>query len=168
MEEQGTSWSDGLSDADRAEALSRFRILRLFLEDGVPLATIALKEGITVRTARRWLKRYREDGLAGLARRPRTDKGKRQRDRVTRHGAAVIVEDDGQPRFSGLAAVVYEDIKLRVVSLPDGVRRDRFGAVDQIEGLAVGLRAFMRQGQQARFQSPDYRVDDIISGSMFP
>lgn len=68
---------DGLSDTERLRALARFRFLRPFLEDGVPLADLALKESIDVRTAQRWVKRYHRDGLAGLARRPRNDKNKR-------------------------------------------------------------------------------------------
>jgi len=45
-------------------AVARFRLLRPFLEDGVPLAT-----------AKRWARRYHVHGLDGLARRPRADKG---------------------------------------------------------------------------------------------
>jgi putative transposase len=57
--------------------LDRFRRLRPHLEDGLPLAHLAQTEGIPLRTARRWVHRYREQGLAGLARRPRSDRGAR-------------------------------------------------------------------------------------------
>ena len=57
------------------EALERFRIIRPFLEEGVALATIARHHGLALRTARRWVSRYRAGGLAALTRSPRTDKG---------------------------------------------------------------------------------------------
>ena len=43
----------------------------------MPLARIAHEHGIVPRTAHRWLRRYRERGLAGLARQPRADRGTR-------------------------------------------------------------------------------------------
>ena len=58
----------------------------------------------------------------------------RERQRVARHGTAVVVEDDGQPRLLGLATPVFEpDVQLGMVGLPDGVGRGRFVAVDQVE-----------------------------------
>lgn len=57
------------------QALERFRIIRPFLEEGVALATIARHHGLALRTARRWVSRYRAGGLAALTRSPRTDKG---------------------------------------------------------------------------------------------
>jgi putative transposase len=67
-----------LPEAGRQRALERFRILRPFLEDGVPLARIAINQKMTLRTAQRWVARYRQDGLVGLARQPRTDRGQRR------------------------------------------------------------------------------------------
>jgi putative transposase len=58
-------------------ALARFRLLRPHLEEHVPLARLARDQGIPLRTARRWVQRYRAHGLVGLARRPRADRGKR-------------------------------------------------------------------------------------------
>src|SRR5437899_4751841 len=67
-----------LSDVERARALERFRALRPFLEQDVPLAQVANREGIDVRTAQRWVKRYRTHGLPGLARKGRDDKERRR------------------------------------------------------------------------------------------
>jgi putative transposase len=64
-----------LPDAECSRALARFRLLRPYLEDGVPLAGIARERGVTPRTLERWVARYRSEGLAGLARRRRTDSG---------------------------------------------------------------------------------------------
>jgi transposase-like protein len=63
-----------LSDAERSHALARFHIIRPFLEEGVSLSRIAREEGILLRTAQRWVRRYRTAGLAGLARKARNDK----------------------------------------------------------------------------------------------
>lgn len=41
----------------------------------MPLTRLAEAEGIALRTAQRWVQRYRAQGLVGLARRPRPDRG---------------------------------------------------------------------------------------------
>jgi putative transposase len=56
-----------LTDAQRAEALSQFQVIRPFLEDGVPLTRIAAEHQLQLRTLRRWVQRYRAGGLAGNA-----------------------------------------------------------------------------------------------------
>ena len=48
------------------------------LEDGVPLVRIAQENHLGVRTVYRWAENYRERGLAGLSRKARGDKSKRQ------------------------------------------------------------------------------------------
>ena len=69
-----------LSEDQRAQAHSRFPIIRPALEDGVTQAQVARTHTITASTIQRWVKRYREKGLAGLAdARVRSDKGKSRR-----------------------------------------------------------------------------------------
>jgi len=67
-----------LSKAARMLALARWRVLRPHLEEGVPLARAARDAGVSLRTAQRWLMSFRADGLAGLARRQRVDRGRRR------------------------------------------------------------------------------------------
>jgi putative transposase len=62
----------------RAAALEHFTLLQPHLEDGIPLAHVAAAAGVPLRTAQRWLARYRADGLIGLARQPRRDQGRRR------------------------------------------------------------------------------------------
>jgi putative transposase len=64
-----------LGETAREDALLRFRILRPHLEAGLPLRVVAEEGGIAFRTAQRWVARYREHGLVGLAREPRGDRG---------------------------------------------------------------------------------------------
>lgn len=57
--------------------MDRHRLLQPHLEEGVPLARVARERGVVLRTAQRWLRRYRQYGLAGLARQPRPAVGTR-------------------------------------------------------------------------------------------
>jgi putative transposase len=58
----------------QTQALERFRLIRQFLEDEVPLAELARHASVTERTLRRWVQRYQQDGIEGLVRKPRADK----------------------------------------------------------------------------------------------
>ena len=69
--------STTLTEVQRNQALEHHALLRPHLEDGVPLTAIAREQSISLRTLQRWLTRYRRDGLAGLARQPRSDRGRR-------------------------------------------------------------------------------------------
>jgi putative transposase len=68
----------GLCDIERSRALARFEIIRPFLEDGVSLTRLARERRIVLRTARRWVERYRKNGLVGLVRKERNDKDERK------------------------------------------------------------------------------------------
>jgi len=57
-----------LDESRRDAALERYRVLKPFLVDGVPLSAIATDSGVAWRTLRRWVTRYREKGLSELAR----------------------------------------------------------------------------------------------------
>ena len=50
-------------------------MLQPCVEHDVPLTHVARQQGIPLRTLQRWLAQYRRDGLAGLARRRRRDRG---------------------------------------------------------------------------------------------
>jgi len=64
-----------MTDSIEKQALERFRIIRPFLEDGIPLARLAEKRAISLRTLQRWVRDYRSKGIAGLVRKRRIDKG---------------------------------------------------------------------------------------------
>jgi putative transposase len=67
-----------LTESERARAMDRWMVLRPTVEDGVPLTRSAAHAGVPISTARRWLARYRCEGLVGLARSPRCDRGTRR------------------------------------------------------------------------------------------
>jgi len=59
-------------------AADRLSLLHVHLHDGVPLASAARDAGVPIRTARRWLARFRDAGPVGLATKPRSDAGARR------------------------------------------------------------------------------------------
>ncbi len=65
------------TDLNRADVARRMALLRPHLHDQVPLTRVAAEADISIRTARRWLARYRADGPAGLARPVRPEAGTR-------------------------------------------------------------------------------------------
>src|SRR5512135_655304 len=67
-----------LSEAQRSLALGRFRLLRPFFEEQIPLPEVAHSAGISLRTARYWARRYQREGLVGLARKIRRDRDQRK------------------------------------------------------------------------------------------
>jgi putative transposase len=64
-----------LSEAQRAQTLERFTIIRPALEKEITQAEVARTHQISLRTVQRWIKHYRERGLTGLADPARADKG---------------------------------------------------------------------------------------------
>lgn len=65
-----------LTEAQRAQAQTRFSIIRPALEDGISQTQVARTHTIPTSTLRRWVKRARKHGLAGVADcRTRSDKG---------------------------------------------------------------------------------------------
>jgi len=63
----------------RAQAMERFDMLKPILTGQEPLATMAHRHQLSPRTLQRWLQRYHTDGLAGLGRKRRTDRGQHRR-----------------------------------------------------------------------------------------
>jgi putative transposase len=67
-----------LTEAQRAEAMERFSLLRPALEDGVSQTEVARLHHLPLRTVQRWTQHYREQGLVGLAKKERKDRGTRR------------------------------------------------------------------------------------------
>ena len=75
-----------LSETEREQALARFHILQPFLEGRTTLSAIAQRvcstitheQTVPLRTLERWVANYRRDGLVGLVRRRRADRGQRR------------------------------------------------------------------------------------------
>jgi len=64
-----------LTEMQRLQALERFAIIRPHLEDSVCQTEISRVHQISLRTVQRWIHAYREEGLTGLGKKARSDRG---------------------------------------------------------------------------------------------
>lgn len=62
------------------DALARWQLLRLHVEDGIPLAALARDTGTSLRTLQRWKQAYTARGIAALNPSKRVDAGSRRTD----------------------------------------------------------------------------------------
>jgi putative transposase len=67
---------DLFSEAQWKDAHRKLNIIRPFLDEGAQIAEISRCEGVPLRTLWRWVCQYKENGLTGLVRGVRADKGK--------------------------------------------------------------------------------------------
>ena len=132
------------SDADRAAAMDRFRVLQPHLEIGVPLTAVAEASSYPVRTLRRWAAKYRGAGLAGLVRRGRADAGRRklQADLAQQIEALAMQK----PRFS--AASIHR--RIAEVAKAEGHPVPSYATVRRVMGaLDPAMRCLVHEGATA-------------------
>ena len=132
------------SEAERDVAMSRFQALRPHVQDGATLTETAAMANVTIRTIQRWAASYRDGGLAGLARRRRSDAGHRRlpADLVE----AIKTLTLGKPRLSAAA------IRRRLGPLVEAQnwRMPSYAAVHAIvRGLDPGLVTLAHDGAAA-------------------
>ncbi len=133
-----------LDEQRRKQAMARFAVLRPCLEEGVPLTRAAGEAGVSVRTAERWLARYRHGGLSSLARPTRRDAG------THRSPADLVALIEGmalkRPRSS--AATIHR--RISTVAVARGWRVPSYGAVHSIIGtLDPGMVTLAQDGPAA-------------------
>jgi putative transposase len=116
-------------EAVRAQAFKRFTVIRPFLQDGVPLLTLARHHGIPPRTAQRWVQQYRQGGLAALCRKPRADGGSR---RVLSPALVQVVEALALQRPPLSAATIFR--KVAEIAAQQGVSIPSYDVVHDIVG----------------------------------
>lgn len=92
-----------LPEDRRREAMARLAVLRPTLDDEVPIARAAAEAGVPLRTAQRWLARYRRDGVQALARPLRCDAGRRR----LRPELVALIEGLGLRRPRRSAAAIH-------------------------------------------------------------
>lgn len=134
----------GLSEAERTLAFERFELLRPHLEEGVPLARVAREGGLALRTASRWAGQYRREGLAGLARKGRSDRGKRQLCTTLKQGIEGLALR--KPRLS-VAAIHRQAIALaeRIREIPPTY----YAVSATVRALAPALLTLAHEGTKA-------------------
>jgi len=132
-----------LSEDQRAQAHTRFTIIRPALEDGITQAQVARTHNIPVSTVRRWVKRYREKGLAGLAdTKGRSDKGKSRR---LPPDAITLIEGLALQKPPRSMAAIHRQVT--AVALEQGWKPPSYDRVRHIiKGLDPALVTFAHQG----------------------
>lgn len=133
-----------LDERRREQAMARFAVIRPHLDGGVPLTRAADHAGVPVRTAERWLARYRKGGLAGLARPARRDAG------VRRLPADLVALVEGMalksPRLS--AAAIHR--RLGAIAKAQGWRVPSYGTVHAVAtALDPGMVTLAQEGSAA-------------------
>src|SRR5215471_12333707 len=112
-----------LTEAQRQVAMERFVVLQPHLEADVPLARAARQAGVPIRTAERWLARYRQRGLAGLARPVRSDAAVRR----LPADLVALIEGMGLKKPRASAAAIYR--RVRDIAAAPGWRRPSYRTV---------------------------------------
>jgi putative transposase len=134
-----------LHEAARAAALERFELLQPHLEGSSTLAPLAKLAGVTLRTAQRWVARYRSEGLVGLARHGRADLGSRH---STSQTVVQLVEGLALQRPPLSAAAIHREVtrwaaaESRPVPSHDTVQRI-------VRRMPPGLLKLGREGEKA-------------------
>lgn len=134
-----------LSEEERELALQRFRLLRPHLEFGRALRGVAAEAGIPLRTAQRWVARYRRLGLTALARSPRADAGLRKAVSPELHKA---IEGLALQRPALPVAAIYRQVSR--LSEAQGTRAPSYATVRRIvRSLPEDLRTLAHEGPKA-------------------
>jgi hypothetical protein len=91
-----------------------------------------------------------------------------ERKKIPSDSAAVVVDDDAQPRLGGRSVGTDQpNIEWRVVGLPDRIGTGSLSPMDQLECFTVGFRAFMGEGYKVRAQIADDVEDGSVARSSF-
>ena len=162
---QASSPLTALSEAQRTQALERFSIIRPALEKEITQAQVARTYQITPRTVQRWMKRYREQGLAGLADAARSDKG---RSRNLPPAAITLIEGLALQTPPRSAAAIHR--KVTDVAREQGWNPPSYARVRQIiKNLDPALVTFAHQGAAAYREEFDllYRRESTHSNAMW-
>lgn len=132
---------DGIDE----KALSRFRLLRPVLEDGVTVPASARMSGVPEPTLRRWLRLYRRHGLTGLQRRLRNDSGVRRR---VSADLAAIIEGLALERPRRSVAAIHRVV--RDAAERDGRPAPSYATIHAIvQAIDPGLLTLAHQGAKA-------------------
>lgn len=154
-----------LSEAQRTQALERFALLRPALEGQIPQTQLAREQQIPLSTIQRWIKQYREKGLAGLANTSRSDKGKSRR--LSAEAVTLIEGLALQTPPRSMASIHRQVVE---IAEKQGWRPPSYDQVRQIiKGLDPALVTLAHQGAAAYREEYDllYRREATHSNAMW-
>ncbi len=144
MEIGGEALPSILSENERDEALRNLRLVRRCLDGGVPLARVAAEAGVSRWTLRRWIQRYRAEGLAGLCRRRRNDAGRRRLPEVLQHLIEGLALQRPAPRISWVCRQAQSVARDKGWPIPSYARVYKI-----VRGLDSGLLTYAHEGSKA-------------------
>lgn len=123
------------------DAAERWHVLRLHVEDQIPLAVPAREIGISARTLQRWHQFYRVGGVAALDPRARTDKGVRRTSAETVQLVERLALTRPRPSVATLHRLAVTDARAKELPAPS------YGTVRQIvEALDPALVTLALEG----------------------
>jgi len=124
--------------------MAKFEFLRPFLENRMSLESLARRQGISIRTARRWARAFRDEGLPGLSPKTRGDKGKCRLSRTLSEIIEAFALE--KPRLS--IAAIHR--KVAAIATERGERAPRYCTVYTIiKALDPALVALAHEGASA-------------------
>lgn len=100
------------------DALQRWKILRLNVEDQIPLTQLATTSGVGLRTLQRWKAQFQREGTAGLGRQMRADRGARRLEAVLLQQIEDLALTKPRPSVATIHRVVAATAARRGVSAP--------------------------------------------------
>ncbi|MGH3800437.1 MAG: Mu transposase C-terminal domain-containing protein [Pseudonocardiaceae bacterium] len=113
------------------DAQDRWRILRLHVEDRIPLTVLARDTGMRLRTLQRWHARFRQHGAAGLERSRRRDSGTRRVDPDLARLAEGLALTRPRPAIATIHRLVADAATERGLPVPSyGVVRSIVAGLD--------------------------------------
>lgn len=119
-------------------------MLRPALEEDVPLTRVATEAGVPLRTAQRWLARYRQYGVQGLVRAVRRDAGRHR----LQPELVALVESLGLGRPRRSAAAIHR--RVMEVASREGWAVPSYAAVHAIlSALDPGMVTLAQEGPTA-------------------
>ena len=139
-----------LNEQERTDALERFHIIQPFLEGQSTLKAVAQTQNIPYRTVRRWVSRYRQQGLTGLARKRRGDKNQRRMEPDLKQ----LIEGLALQKIRPTAAAIYRQVE--AVAQQQGWTAPSYSSVyDIVQSLDPALVKLAHEGSKAYQQSYD-------------
>src|SRR5712692_6060419 len=154
-----------LSEAQRVQALERFTIIRPALEKEITQAEVARAHQISLRTVQRWIKNYREQGLAGLADPLRSDKGT---SRKLPQAAIHLIEGLALQTPPRSAASIHRQVT--AIATAQGWKPPSYARVRQImKNLDPALITLAHEGAEAYREEFDllYRREATHANAMW-
>lgn len=149
----------------RAQALERFTIIRLALEKQITQTEVARTHHLSLRTVQRWIKNYREQGLASLADAVRADKGT---SRKLPQAAIHLIEGLALQTPPRSAASIHRQVE--AIAREQGWKSPSYGRVRQIiKNLDSALVTMAHEGAAAYREEFDllYRRESPRANAMW-